>query len=266
METSMQLDPINKLTKDIKQAATKLSATEVRYLVDSYYQMQENRKRSDNQLRSLTESKEPHMVMAWLSENNRGLENQIKRALDAFSASQEIGQWARKVKGIGPVIAAGLIAHIDINKAPTVGHIWRYAGLDPTSKWGKGQKRPWNASLKTLCWKIGQSFVKVSGYDDAFYGKIYLKRKEYEQAKNEAGDYADQAAWKLENFKIGKTTDAYKSYIVGKLPPGHIQTRVTRYATKLFLAHLHEEWFQIEFGKPAPLPYPISILGHAHKI
>ena len=38
-------------------------------------------------------------------------------------------------RGIGPVIAAGLLANIDIKQAPTVGHIWRFAGLDPTNKW-----------------------------------------------------------------------------------------------------------------------------------
>jgi len=261
----MQLDPVNKLTKDLKEATTTLSSQEVRYLVDSYYQMQENRKRSQNQVRALTDSAEPHEVLNWLAENNRILENQIKRALDAYSASQSIGQWAREVVGIGPVIAAGLIAHIDIKKAPTVGHIWRFAGLDPTQKWEKKQKRPWNASLKTLCWKIGESFVKVSGKDEAVYGKIYIERKEFEMKKNEAGDYAEQAKAKLEKFKIGKDTDAYKHYIEGRLPPAHIQARVKRYAVKLFLSHLHETWYIMETGEKPPLPYPIAILGHAHK-
>jgi hypothetical protein len=44
-----------------------------------------------------------------------------------------------------------LLARIDIVKAPTAGHIWRYAGLDPTVRWNKGEKRPWNAGLKVLC-------------------------------------------------------------------------------------------------------------------
>lgn len=262
----MQTTPIEKLSKDLRKATATLSAQEVRYLVDSYYQMQENRKRSDNQVRAMSESDEPHEVLTWLATNNRRLENQIKAGLDAYSKSQPIGEWARSIVGIGPVISAGLIAHIDINKAPTVGHIWRFAGLDPTQEWRKGKRRPWNASLKTLCWKIGESFVKVSGKDDAFYGKIYIKRKEYETAKNEAGDYADQAAAKLKKFKIGKDTDAYKYYIEGRLPPAHIQGRVKRYAVKLFLSHLHEQWYQLEFGEMPPLPYPISILGHAHKI
>lgn len=262
----MQLEHLERLKRDIKDASVTMSADEARFLVDAYYMMQEDRKRAHNQVRALGESQEPHMVIQWLADQSQMLESQIKRALDAYSASHEIGVWAREVTGIGPVIAAGLMAHIDITRAPTVGHIWRYAGLDPTTKWDKGQKRPWNAELKTLCWKIGESFVKVSSKPDAFYGHIYLERKAQEVAKNENGDFAEQAAKKLEEFNIGKDTDAYKAYSKGKLPPAHLHARAKRYAVKLFLSHWHEVAYQAHYGKEPPLPYPIAHLGHAHKI
>ena len=51
------------------------------------------------------------------------------------------------------------------------------AGLDPTVTWGKGERRPWNAELKVLCWKLGDSFVKVSNKEGALYGRIYRERK-----------------------------------------------------------------------------------------
>ena len=168
--------------------------------------------------------------------------------------------------GIGPVIAAGLLAHIDIERAPTVGHIWNFAGLNPDQEWSKGQKRPWNAKLKTLCWKIGQSFVKVSNNDKDFYGKIYQERKAYESALNEAGEYAEQARAKLEKFKIGKDTESYKWYSEGKLPPAHIQQRAERYAVKLFLSHLHEIWYREHYGTEPPKPFAIAQLEHAHYI
>jgi DNA modification methylase len=78
--------------------------------------------------------------------------------------------------------------------------------------------------------------------------------------------YYDQAATKLEKFKIGKTTDAYKAYSIGKLPPAHIHARAKRYAVKLFLSHLHETMHEIEHGTTPPLPYALAHLGHAHKI
>ena len=99
-------------------------------------------------------------VLRWLEGNAETLENSIKSALDKYSASHAVGAWARSVVGVGPVICAGLLAHIDITKAPTAGHIWNYAGLNPSVSWEKGQKRPWNAALKTLCWKLGEEAVR----------------------------------------------------------------------------------------------------------
>ena len=259
-----ELQPITKLTRDLRAAAQTLSPDEARYLVDAYYMMQENRIRSDAQIRALTESGEPHSVIDWLSANSTGIENGIKSALDRYSASHVVGQWARSQKGIGPVIAAGLLAHIDIHKAPTVGHIWNFAGLNPGVTWGKGEKRPWNAALKVLTWKMGESFVKVSGDDGAYYGALYKQRKLEEQARNDRGELAEQAAGVLEKKRIGKDTDAFKAYSVGRLPPAHIHARAKRWAVKIFLSHLHAVWHEVEFNRPAPEPYAIAHLGHAH--
>jgi hypothetical protein len=309
-----------RMTFDIAKAAKTMSPDEARFLVDAYYIMQEDRKRSSNQVRALGESSEPNSVLVWLGQQSKILEDQIKRALDQYTQAHTMGSWMRQIVGIGPVISAGLLAHIDINRAPTVGHIWRYAGLDPTQKWlgAKGAtalvaealplrakitdevisqlaasvalrptrlrematsedgeisreslikalaKRPWNAALKTLCWKAGQSFMKFSGRDDCYYGGIYKQRKAYENARNDRGDNAALAAELL--LKVGKGTEAHKHLSTGKLPPGQIDARARRYAVKLFLSHLWEEWYRLHHKAPPPLPYPIAFMGHAHKI
>ena len=265
-ETSISLDPITRLKRDIRASATILTVPQIRYLVDAYYSIQEYRKASAGQIRALTVTAEPCEVIDWLASQMGTLENQIKRALDVWTDSQPVCQWAKSITGIGPVISAGLAAHIDITKAPTVGHIWRFAGLDPTQKWEKKTKRPWNAQLKTLCWKIGESFVKVSGNAADVYGKVYLDRKAYESERNEQGELANQAAEVLKSEKIGKGTDAYAAYSIGKLPPGHIHSRAKRYAVKLFLAHYHHVAFRIHFGVDPPKPYVIEHLGHVHYI
>ena len=258
--------PVRKLDRDMVEAASALTATEARYLVDSYYAMQGGRIRANNQIRALTTSGEPHESIAWLSTESRVLEESVRRALDAYSAGHPVGKRMRTVVGVGPVISAGLLAHIDITRAPTAGAIWRYAGLDPTSEWKKGEKRPFNAGLKTLCWKLGESFVKTCNHKDAVYGRLYRERKDAEIANNEAGAFADQAKAKLEKFKIGKTTDAYKAYSVGKLPPAHIHARARRVAVKMFLSHLHEVWYEVEFGTKPPAPYVFEHAGHVHKL
>ena len=251
-----------RLTRDLANAAVTLSDDEARYLVDAYYLMQENRKRSDNQVRSM--SAEPHSVIAWLADQSDTLESQIKRALDKYTNAKPIGVWMKSVHGIGPVIAAGLMAHIDITKAPTVGHIWRFAGLDPTSVWEKGKRRPWNASLKTLCWKVGQSFMKFSNADECVYGQLYKVRKEYEVSRNDSGGNKETAEKLLPKFR--KATDAYKHLSEGRLPPAQIDARARRYAVKMFLSHMQQVWWFIENGQLPVKPYVVEHLGHVHMV
>lgn len=260
------IEAVRRLTRDEVKATMILGDQEVRFLVDSYYQRQDARMRSKAQIRATEESGEPNLMLDWMAEQDETMEGQLKRALDHYTLNHEIGSWMRSITGLGPVITAGLLAHIDIEQAPTVGHIWSYAGLVPGVKWNRGQKRPWNASLRRLCWLLGESFVKVSSNEKDFYGKIYKERKAYETAKNENGDYADQARNILDTKNIGKDTDAYKAYIVGKLPPAHIHSRAKRYAVKLFLSHLHHVWYVKHYNRQPPNPYPIDHMGHAHII
>jgi hypothetical protein len=224
--------------------------------------LQENRISAAHQMRTLNEGKEPHSVIDWLAQQNELLENQIKRALDKWTDSDRVGLWAKSICGIGPVISAGLLAHIDISRTPTVGHIWRFAGLDPTCEWKKKEKRPYNASLKTLtAFKMGESFVKVHNNENDVYGKVYAMRKKIEIERNDAGEFGDQATLRVD--KVKKSTDAYKFYSTGKLPPAQIHARARRYAVKLFLAHYHAVAYFHRFQMMPPFPYAFSHLeGH----
>ena len=260
------VDELVVLTNEIRRQAANLGDTEVRYLVDTYYQMQGRRKASANQERSLLHAHEPIALVDLFTALDSFSELKVKQMLQSYAESKPESAWAMSIRGIGPVIAAGLSAHIDITQAPTVGHIWRFAGLDPTAPWEKGKKRPHNAQLKVLSWKIGESFVKVSNHDEDIYGHVYAERKELEIQRNDAGLFADQAKDKLERFKIGKDTDAYKAYSTGKLPPAHIHSRAKRYAVKLFLAHYHHVAYEVEYETPPPKPYVIQHLKHAHYI
>src|SRR3954469_12877899 len=303
------LPELMRLNRDIKLATATLERREARYLVDTYYQLQDYRISTSNQSRSMHADEEPHLTLDFFKRQMETLERQVRTVLDTWTSTDPLGQWAKSITGIGPVIAAGLLAHIDIEKAPTGGHIWRYAGLDPTVTWNKGEKRPWNASLKVICWKAGESFVKVSNNKNDIYGHYYAERKEFENQRNDAvreiarnhvevighqgrnddgsflmnvdselvsvyeiaghffyGGNAMAAYNVLQRKKIGKDTDAYKAYSIGKLPPAHIHARAKRYAVKLFLAHFHETGYKLRYNVDPPAPYPIAILGHTHRI
>lgn len=261
----MDFEPINRLTKDLANASHTLSDDEARFLVDAYYLMQEQRIRTAAQVRDLSKSHEPHDVLQWLSTQSEILELQVKRALTRYVESRgSAATWAYSQFGIGPVITAGLFAHLKIEKAPTAGHFWNFAGLNPGRKWEKGEKRPWNADLKTLCWKIGESFVKVSGNEEAYYGQLYLQRKAQEVTRNERHEFKDQAAEILKAKRFSRDTKAKACYEQGILPPAHIHARAKRWVVKIFLSHLHHVWFWEKYNSPPPVPYAIAHLGHAH--
>lgn len=264
--TKMDGATLRRLSKDLKSAAKSLTPSGARQLVDFYYAIQDYRIQAAAQKRVAEAAEEPSMVVTWLFEEMKAIEGVIKGTLDSYTEASEVGRWSKSITGIGPVIAAGLLAHIDVEKAPTVGHVWSFAGLNPTVVWEKKAKRPWNAKLKVLCWKLGESFVKVSGHESDVYGKVYAERKAFEIANNDSGKLATQAAAKLEKFKIGKDTEAYKAYSVGKLPPAHVHARAKRYAVKLFLAHWHHVAYMVRFKKEPPKPYVIEHGGHTHFI
>lgn len=254
------------LPVDIEEARN-LGEGEARFLVDTYYEIQTMRIRSGNRLRALREDGKPVALMEHFLELFQKQENIVKRILHRWAKSQPLGQWCLKVMGLGPVITAGLMAHIDISRAPKVSNIWSFAGLNPNMVWEKGQKRPFNAALKLLAWKLGQSFLKQCNNEKSLYGKIYKDRKAQEVAKNEAGEFAEQAKSVLERRNIGRTTDAYKAYSEGKLPPAHLDARARRYAVKIFLSHYWEAaWRLSNPGKTPPEPWAIAHGGHVDYI
>ena len=287
------LESIVRLSRDLREAAQTMTAREARYLVDGYYQIQDQRIRSAAQIRSAGD--EPHAVLAWFMGQNELLERNIKRALDAYGDRSIVGQWSKSIIGIGPVLSAGLLAHLDLEpwrcavahgdpktkpcrpetphdamcarfRVNTVGQIWRFAGLDPTQRWGKGEKRPWNARLKVLCWKIGESFVKTSGHPEGFYGRLYVERRAREDARNVAGLYADQAAASLTEKRWRDGTATRAKYEAGLLPDARLLLRAERWTVKLFLAHWFTVAYRERFGTLPPKPYVLAQLGHAGEI
>ena len=132
---SSQWELLNRLDRDLRSAAEYLGPEEARFLVDMYYQMQDVRIRFRNQQRQTEAHSEPNRVITWGLENIRRAENDIKRALGSFAEAYSVGRWCLSNHGIGPVISAGLLAHLDIRNTPTVGKWWRFAGLDPSRSW-----------------------------------------------------------------------------------------------------------------------------------
>lgn len=288
---SVDLETLPHLTRDVRDAAATLSVGEARVLVDLYYQLQDFRIQAGNQDKALTRSEEPHDTIGFFHGQFHQLERDIAKALDTYSHAQPLGAWARQITGVGPVISAGLLAHIDITKAPYSSALWQFAGLAPDQKYVKGEKRSWNARLKVLCWKLADSFVKQSGRESAYYGHLYLKRKEYEVARNNAvqgpfssvadmeapaadavqvgdrGFYGGNAAAALKTLTEKKVQDPeLKARLLsGKLPDGQLDLRARRYAVKRFLVHYWQAGWWLTYGTEPPRAYVFEKLQHVHE-
>jgi hypothetical protein len=262
---------VERLTRDLAQAAATMGAREARFLVDTYYTFQGNRLRAANQIRAMgkyardhEKPEEPHVILSWVFDQSKILESQIKKALDRYTGAHVMGSWMRQIVGVGPVISAGILANLETPR-PTAGKVYAFAGLaaDGQKEWKPKTKRPYNQRLKTCCWHAGQSFMKFAGRDDCFYGKLYRERKAFEQRMSDEGKRTEVAAqWVT---RVGKQTEAFKHYSAGHLPPSQIDGRARRWAVKIFLSHVNECW-NVRLGNKVVAPFALAHLGHADYI
>ena len=120
----------------------------------------------------------------------------------------------------------------EIERFPTVSSLWKYAGMHVVDgkapKRKRGERINWNPKLRSLCFKISESFViqKKSPY-----------RKWYDEFKR---------------VELEKHPDLRKR---------HVEMRVRRKVAKLFLAHVFNKWYEMKKLK-APEPYAFRMLGH----
>jgi hypothetical protein len=162
------------------------------------------------------------------------LEKELDKDISLLVQQYDIYDHVSAVTGIGPTIAAKLIAMIDIERAPTVSALWRYAGLavinGKSERPVKGQKLRYNKRLKTVCtFLIPRGFLMAkSPYADVFYSA----RAFYS---------ANRPDW---------TKD-------------HVRRAANRKMVKLFMSHLWLRWRQLE-GLSTNKPYVHEKLGHVH--
>ena len=202
---------------------------ETTYLIERYYQMQEHRIAMGNQILALKKAEEETNPLEDYFERFHSIEKDIVKYLKSTVKSHQMAEWLEAVKGIGPVLASALLSTIDIKKADHASSVWKYAGLAPGQKRQKGKKLDYNPFLKTICWKIGESFVKTNGE----YRGIYDTSKEFYQKKFP------------KEIKEGKRTLYTK---------GHIHAMAKRRAVKLFLSNFWAQWREME-GLPVSVPF-----------
>ena len=110
--------------------------------------------------------------------------------------------------------------------------------------------RPHKRAAKVLCWNFADCAVKFSGREECYYGQRWADFKQNEVAMNASGKFAEQA------LAIAKKTPNHKQvaiYKEGRLPDGHVHARSCRLVIKVFLIHLWQVWWELEYGVKPPI-------------
>lgn len=287
------LRPVEKFSRDLtKTLQTGMGTVGAQALVRQYWAWQVDRTAAQNRIRKAKEAGESTEALEHFMKQYVTLERQAKGALLKYAESHFTGEWMLSIVGVGPVVAAGILAEADLDNKAHVAQLWSFAGFNPHMVWAKGTKRPFNADLKRLCYYAGESFKKTQNKEDDVYGKVYAKAKRYEWERNLSGKFADQA--KAKENGVGKTTNAYLWYsgqispswaketleekggisetipkaakkrddAIPMLPPAHLDARARRVVIKLFLSHVFEVHWITTKGTPAPEPFAFEHLGH----
>jgi len=165
--------------------------------------------------------------------------------------------WFSRVKGIGKENIGKVVGLTDIERAPTISSLWKFAGFSvedgaaPKRRKGGG-KLEYNSQLRSMCWRLGSSLLRAKG---KFYD-YYLKEKDKYYQKYENRGVKIVPAASLPKDKEGKRYEPD-----GMISEGHVHNQAMRKMIKLFLACLWVVWREADV-LPVTRPYAIDKLGH----
>jgi len=157
---------------------------------------------------------------------------------------------AFKIRGLGPITIAYLMAYIDINKAEHASSLWAYCGYDKASheRYEKGVSGGGNKTLRTVLYTMADSMIKTrSQYRDIYdrEKELLSVSKKITKSRNTQGKLID-CAW-------------------CDTKPCHRHGAAIRKLIKIFLSHVWHVWRTVE-GLPTNLLYVEEVLGHKNII
>lgn len=183
------------------------------------------------------------------------LEAELDKDIKAIAKDIPIIEEMVAVKGVGFMLAAKLVAMVDIERCNTVSALWRFAGfgvvpfcpkceeyldiqldkcpeckgdvIRKAERLRKGEKAHYNTRLKTYCWQVGTSFLKSSSP----YRDVYDKAREHYDKREDWTDLRRHRA-------------------------------AMRKMVKIFLQHFWLRWREME-NLPTSEPFIIGKNGHS---
>lgn len=213
--------------------------------------------------------KQIDVVRKWkktFKEHEKELDKDIAKSVKEYP----IFEYVVKIRGIGPMLAARMIAMIDIKRAVHMSCLWRYAGHSVDTETGKrernkkGEKSHDNKRLKSTMYNVAISLLKSKSH----YSQVYYNAKHYyEQGRNANSPFILDKAKEMvgktvksrgKNKKLENVEEAAEYLAWSK---GHIHMASLSKMIKIFLCHLWETWRDLE-GLDKRESYVFEKLGH----
>lgn len=230
-------------------------ASPLAFLVNSHLEVQKLRVAAQVRSSHLKLRKRHDPVVEQVRDRALVLEEFIEGEIARLITDHPAWPWLKGVKGVGKENVAKIIGLVDIERADTISSLWSFAGYAPVDGHSmrrvKGQKAPFNNTLRMLCWRLGSSLLRAQG---AFY-QYYLEQKAFYERREQARGRKIVPATELPKVDGKRVeTDQFIS-------EGHIHLMALRKMIKTFLACLWLKWRE-GAGLPTRSPYAIEKLGH----
>ena len=110
----------------------------LRFLIDTFYQIQDMRIARANQLRAINQDKDGDGFNAslFIMSSIESIEASIKKIIDIYTDKNPVCYWAKQTTGVGPLISATFYSMLDIRNASSAGSFLSYCGLnDNNTPW-----------------------------------------------------------------------------------------------------------------------------------
>lgn len=130
-KAQVTLEGLASISKKVKESVRTVDKTQIRIIVDTYYQAQAARITIENQLRAVEQGYDESIqdtAIYWMVQDARNRENQIKKMIEEYAANHPVCQWAMANKGIGAIFAVKLWAAIDMDKCHHANQFLNYLG------------------------------------------------------------------------------------------------------------------------------------------
>lgn len=262
----------------------------LRNLVDIYYDFQGQR--IQTQLRIGSSERENSLTKEDLSvfgittifENAQNFEKDIEKLIIRQLKNHALyNQYLEKIQGIGPLLAAGLIAYIDdIEKFDHVSSLWQYSGYG-MNRYCDECKKPTSVDVKYDTGKVAKKLQPFETCPICNGKTRTILQKRMSGYQSNWNDRLKVLAWKAANSfvkqsaaksKYRKLYDKIKAEEHRKHPTkkiekgktyfndGHLHNRAMRKISKIFLAHVWQTWRRQQ-GLETTEPYAKQLLGHS---